>query len=184
VSHNIRPHSANLTGLINLIEKTDEEDEKLKLFKMLKTSTNKLAETIHNLNEIISVQNNINQAKTFLNLKNEIERTFLIVNEVIIELGATIINQVSENINVEVIPAYLDSILLNLVTNAINYRLPNRPPMIEMSAKNEGEYLLLSIKDNGLGLDLAKFKDKIFGMYKTFHDNPNSRGIGLFITKN
>jgi signal transduction histidine kinase len=99
-------------------------------------------------------------------------------------LGATIINQVSENINVEVIPAYLDSILLNLVTNAIKYRSPNIPPVIEMSAKNEDEYLLLSFKDNGLGLDLAKFKDKLFGMYKTFHDNPNSRGIGLFITKN
>jgi hypothetical protein len=76
VLSNIRPHSANLTRLINLIEKTDEEDEKLTLFKMLKTSTNKLAETIHNLNKIISVQNNINQAKTFLNLKMKLKELF------------------------------------------------------------------------------------------------------------
>ena len=44
--------------------------------------------------------------------------------------------------------------------------------------------MVLLVKDNGLGLDLNKFKDKLFGMYKTFHNNPNSRGIGLFITKN
>jgi signal transduction histidine kinase len=84
----------------------------------------------------------------------------------------------------EVIPAYLDSILLNLITNAIKYRSPERQPVIELSTETEGEYLVLLVKDNGLGLDLQKFKDKLFGMYKTFHNNPNSRGIGLFITKN
>lgn len=184
VSHNIRSHSANLTGLISLIEKTDEEDEKATLFKMLKTSTNKLEETIQNLNEIISVQNNINQAKAVLNLKNEIERTFLVVHDVILESGVVITNHVSDKLNIEAIPAYLDSILLNLITNAIKYRSPNRAPTIDISSKNQGEYLVLSVKDNGLGLDLNKYKDKLFGMYKTFHNNPNSRGIGLFITKN
>ncbi len=184
VSHNIRSHSANLTGLINLIDQTDNEEEKLTLFKMLKTSTNKLEETIQNLNEIISVQNNLNQAKSILNLKQEIERTFLVVNDVMLESGVTIKNNVADNINLEVIPAYLDSILLNLVTNAIKYRSPERQPIIEISTQTEGDYLVLLVKDNGLGLDLNKFKDKLFGMYKTFHNNPNSRGIGLFITKN
>ncbi len=184
VSHNIRSHSANLTGLINLIDQTDDEEEKLTLFKMLKTSTNKLEETIQNLNEIISVQNNLNQAKSVLNLRQEIERTFLVVNDVILESRVTIENKVANNINLEVIPAYLDSILLNLVTNAIKYRSPERLPIIEISTQIEGDYLVLLVKDNGLGLDLNKFKDKLFGMYKTFHNNPNSRGIGLFITKN
>lgn len=184
VSHNIRSHSANLTGLINLIDKTDDEEEKQTLFKMLKTSTDKLEETIQNLNEIISVQNNLNQAKVKLNLKKEIERTFLVVQDVILESQVSIENKVSDYIDLEVIPAYLDSILLNLVTNAIKYRSPNRLPIIEISTQTEGDYLVLSVKDNGLGLDLAKFKDKLFGMYKTFHNNPNSRGIGLFITKN
>jgi signal transduction histidine kinase len=184
VSHNIRSHSANLTGLINLIDNTNDEEEKLALFKMLKTSTEKLEETIQNLNEIISIQNNLNQAKVKLNLKKEIERTFLVVQDVILESQVTIENKVSDLIELEVIPAYLDSILLNLVTNAIKYRSPDRLPVIEISTQTESDYLVLLVKDNGLGLDLNKFKDKLFGMYKTFHNNPNSRGIGLFITKN
>ncbi len=184
VSHNIRSHSANLTGLINLIDNTNDEEEKLALFKMLKTSTEKLEETIQNLNEIISIQNNLNQAKVKLNLKKEIERTFLVVQDVILESQVTIENNVSDLIDLEVIPAYLDSILLNLVTNAIKYRSPDRLPVIEISTQTESDYLVLLVKDNGLGLDLNKFKDKLFGMYKTFHNNPNSRGIGLFITKN
>ena len=43
---------------------------------------------------------------------------------------------------------------------------------------------VLSISDNGLGIDLKKHKNALFGMYKTFHKNQNARGIGLFITKN
>jgi signal transduction histidine kinase len=117
-------------------------------------------------------------------LKTEIERTFLVVQDVILESQVTIENKVIDEINLEVIPAYLDSILLNLITNAIKYRSPERQPIIEISTKTDGDYLVLLVKDNGLGLDLKKFKDKIFGMYKTFHNNPNSRGIGLFITKN
>ena len=45
-------------------------------------------------------------------------------------------------------------------------------------------YKVLSISDNGLGIDLKKHKNSLFGMYKTFHKNQNSRGIWLFITKN
>jgi light-regulated signal transduction histidine kinase (bacteriophytochrome) len=106
------------------------------------------------------------------------------VQDVILESQVTIENKVSDLIELEVIPAYLDSILLNLVTNAIKYRSPDRFPVIEISTQTDGDYLVLLVKDNGLGLDLNKFKDKLFGMYKTFHNNPNSRGIGLFITKN
>ncbi len=184
VSHNIRSHSTNLTGIVNLIEAADDEEEKNNLFKMLKTSTEKLEETIQNLNEIIAVQNNINSPKTILNLKNELERTFLVVHESILELNVTINNTVNENIELEVMSAYLDSILLNLITNAIKYKSPERALVINISAKLDGNYLVLSVQDNGLGLDLVKNKDKLFGMYKTFHNNANSRGMGLFITKN
>jgi signal transduction histidine kinase len=42
----------------------------------------------------------------------------------------------------------------------------------------------LTISDNGIGIDLKRFGDKLFGMYKTFNGNPDARGIGLFMTKN
>jgi signal transduction histidine kinase len=44
--------------------------------------------------------------------------------------------------------------------------------------------VVLTIADNGQGLDLARNKNKVFGMYKTFHTNEDARGLGLFITKN
>ena len=45
-------------------------------------------------------------------------------------------------------------------------------------------FTVLSVFDNGLGIDLNKNANKIFGMYKTFHQNDDARGLGLFIIKN
>ena len=81
----------------------------------------------------------------------------------------------------------MDSILLNLITNAIKYKHENRDPIIELKTRldfKDNDRVILEIKDNGSGIDLDKFGDKLFGMYKTFHYNKDARGIGLFITKN
>lgn len=59
-----------------------------------------------------------------------------------------------------------------------------RKPVVRLTAEADGDYTVLSIKDNGLGIDLEEHGSKLFGMYKTFHENPDARGIGLYITKN
>jgi len=89
-------------------------------------------------------------------------------------------------LTVTVVPAYLDSILLNLISNAVKYRALDRPAFIRLQAhtKPAGEGVVLTVEDNGLGIDLVRYRAKLFGMYKTFHDNEDARGVGLFITKN
>ena len=90
----------------------------------------------------------------------------------------------SKDINIQIVPAYLDSILMNFITNGVKYKHPDREPTLKFSTEKKGEYTLLNIEDNGLGIDLDKYGSKLFGMYKTFHTNKDSRGIGLYITKN
>jgi signal transduction histidine kinase len=98
--------------------------------------------------------------------------------------NAKIINQVSDETYVKVVPAYLDSILMNFITNAVKFRDPKREPEIRISTSVNEDYTILRIADNGLGIDLKKHGSKLFGMYKTFHENAEARGIGLYITKN
>ncbi|MDA9089911.1 ATP-binding protein, partial [Maribacter arcticus] len=61
---------------------------------------------------------------------------------------------------------------------------PNRKPIITLSAVKKNNYSILTIADNGLGIDLEKYGKKLFGMYKTFHEHKDAKGIGLYITKN
>ena len=78
----------------------------------------------------------------------------------------------------------MESILYNLISNAIRYKHPERKPLITIKLYIENNKEALEISDNGIGIDLDKNGDKIFGMYKTFSSNLDSKGIGLFITKN
>jgi signal transduction histidine kinase len=77
----------------------------------------------------------------------------------------------------------LDSILINLLSNAIKYRYPERRPLIRLHTWLENHRVNLRISDNGLGINLKRHQDKIFGLYKTFHRNSEARGVGLFMIK-
>jgi signal transduction histidine kinase len=78
----------------------------------------------------------------------------------------------------------LESILLNFLSNSIKYASPERLPIINFNTIQKNNAIELSISDNGIGIDISKYHDRLFGMYKTFHGNKDARGIGLFITKN
>ena len=82
---------------------------------------------------------------------------------------------------VEFNKSYLESILLNLLTNAIKYSSPNRKPSIRVYTKKTKGAVQLYFADNGLGIDLERHKDKIFGLYQRFHDHADSKGLGLYM---
>jgi signal transduction histidine kinase len=98
--------------------------------------------------------------------------------------GAKIEYDFTECAEAYYIPAYLESIFQNMVTNAIKYRHPDRKPFIRIRSARIRHHIYLYFEDNGLGIDLDKHGDSIFGMYKTFHHNPDAKGIGLFMTRN
>ena len=184
ISHNIRSHTSNLEMVVDVIENTDDITEKLSYFDLFKEATEKLSETIEYLNEIITIQQKTNIEKTKIRLKDEIEKTKIALSLVIKQSQITITHTIPEDLTVYAVPAYLDSILLNLFTNAIKYKSPKRKAFLEIGYEVNESYTIISFKDNGLGLNLKKNGHKIFGMYKTFHGNEDAKGIGLYITKN
>jgi PAS domain S-box-containing protein len=184
VSHNIRSHTSNLLMVLDVIEGAENTDEKLSYIEMFKEGTEKLSETIEYLNEIITIQKNTNIEKKNIFLYDEIEKTKITLRPIILESQIEITHSIPEDLTVSAIPAYLDSILLNIFTNAIKYRSHSRKSFLKIGYEINENYTIISFKDNGLGLNLKKNGHKIFGMYKTFHGNDDARGIGLYITKN
>lgn len=182
VSHNIRSHNSNISGIIELLEHTDDSDEFENLLQMLKHSTTKLSETITNLSEYVTFQNDTEKHYRKVNLYEEIEKTLKVVNFTGSE--AKIINEVDKNVELMLIPSYIESILLNLLTNAIKYRSKDRASEIRFRSEKMNGFMCLKVSDNGIGIDLSKHNDSIFGLFKTFHNNKDSIGFGLFITKN
>jgi signal transduction histidine kinase len=170
--------------ILDLFEETDNPDEQKEYFKMLKQSTNKLSDTIFFLNETVAVQSGINNEKVKLNLREEIQKTILGISAIIKTSDAELVIKVPEDFEIEATQSYFESIVFNLLTNAIKYKSPDKAPKIKITAEKNNDEVKLQIIDNGIGIDLKKNKDKIFGMYKTFHGNPDAVGLGLFMVKN
>jgi PAS domain S-box-containing protein len=184
VSHNLRSHTSNIQSITNLIDLADSEEERDELLGMLKKVSASLNDTIQHLSDLLNIQSNVASVKENLNLSHYIKNTLNILSEQITTQDITVINNIAEDINVNYNPAYLESILLNLLSNAIRYRSTSRKPFISIDWATENEIGVLKIGDNGIGIDMNKNGDKLFGMYKTFHGNSDARGIGLFITRN
>jgi PAS domain S-box-containing protein len=184
VSHDIRSHTSNLAMILELFEETNDAAEQKEYFAMLKQSTNKLSDTIFYLNETVAVQSGANTDKMLLNLKAEIQKSITGINAIVKTTNALIGINVPNDLFVEATQSYLESIIFNLLTNAIKYKSPDRKPVINIQAKKIGDEIQLTFSDNGMGIDMEKYGNKIFGMYKTFHGNPDAVGLGLFMVKN
>jgi len=186
VSHNLRSHSANLTMISNFLnDETLGDDERKDTLEMLVRASGGLNETITHLNEVVQVKLETDKKLKSIPLSYIVQKILMDIQAIIEKNNIQITTEVPEQIMVKGVQAYLESIVLNLVSNAIKYRDPEKEKAtIEISAREEDEKIIFQVKDNGLGIDLDKYGDKLFGMYKTFHRNKDSRGIGLFITKN
>tara|TARA_R110002020_G_scaffold466202_1_gene688489 strand:- start:54028 stop:55548 length:1521 start_codon:yes stop_codon:yes gene_type:complete len=184
VSHNLRSHSSNLLMLLDLIKHQYPETANNDYFPLLSTAVTNLEDTIGHLNEITVLGGTTQTKLAALNLRRYVKKAIHGIKASLLELDGTVVNHTETTIEIEVVPAYLESILLNLLTNAIKYSDPQRAPQIIIRSETTADHILLSIQDNGLGLDLEAHGDKIFGMYKTFHYHPHARGVGLFMVKN
>ena len=80
--------------------------------------------------------------------------------------------------------SYFESVIQNLLTNAIKYKHKDRNPVIHIDYALKPHAIDLIISDNGRGVDLDKFGKDIFGLYKTFHHNEDAEGVGLYLIKN
>lgn len=183
VSHNLRSHTSNIAMLLNFMDIEDDEEEKEQQFKMLKNASDMLGETISHLNEVIALDIDVEDKKD-INLHEAINRIVDSSQGLIAQHEFEIYNNIPQDMIVPIVPAYLDSIVLNMLTNGIKYSSNERVSWLKFSAEKKEGQITIFIEDNGLGIDLERHGEKIFGMYKTFHDHPEAKGMGLFLTKN
>ena len=183
-THDIRSHIGNLGMITDFMEEETvgiKDDEN---FKMLKESLAQLEVTISNLNEVRSDDFSLHGNLKPKNLRVFVENAIYNMNAIAENEGCEIINEVEDHIHVLGVAIYLDSIILNFLTNAIKYSSKVRDSYVRFRSFIEDDFVVLEVQDNGLGIDLDKHKGDMFQFRKTFHNIKDSRGVGLFITKN
>ena len=184
ITHNLRSHAGNLTTLMDFLKEENPSLSSSDNFELLNTAVVNLTETVDHLTDVIKIKQVDKSKIEALNLWKYVDNAIYNIAAIALNTEATIDNNVDKGLFVMAIPAYLDSIILNFLTNAIKYRSHDRKPKITLTTSVQGDYVVLNVVDNGLGIDLEKYGEKLFQMYRTFHCNEDAVGIGLFITKN
>ena len=183
-SHNLRAPLSNLTGLLNLVDDMTITDPELKeIINGFSKSTHLLNETINDLVKVVIIKDNPSIEKEKVLIKEIFENVF---NQLsfLIGLHKPILKIDLEEITIlNINKSYLESIFLNLLTNSIKYRAESRQLRVTINSKIVDDNLVLTFKDNGIGIDLQRNKDKIFGLYQRFHNHPDSKGLGLYLVK-
>jgi len=183
VSHNLRSHSRGISGMIDLLLLENPTLANNEMVSLLSSGAKSLNQTVEDLTEVVNVNLTAEKLRT-IHLHSFVEKNIKSLSGLILKSGIKIIHEIPDNAQVKGVHAYIDSIILNMITNAIKYKSNDRGSYLKIYCKEDTATLALIFEDNGLGIDLKKHGDKIFGMYKTFHVHDDSRGIGLFITKN
>jgi PAS domain S-box-containing protein len=183
-SHNLRAPLSNLTGLLNLMHEYPVDNPELReIINGFSTSTNLLNETINDLVKVVIIKDNPSINREEVLIKDVFENVFNQLSN-LISLHKPILKIELEKVSIlNINKAYLESILLNLFTNAIKYRSPKRILRIFVSSKEVNNMIVLTFKDNGIGIDLERNRDKIFGLYQRFHNYSDSKGLGLYLVK-
>lgn len=183
VSHNLRSNTGNLKFMVNLFEQTTADNDKTEVFNHIRSVSESLNATIGHLNEIVKIQADLGTGRRIVAFKDMYDNVVSAVKSFIENTNATIETDFTAVSEINYIPAYLESIFQNLITNSLKYRHPDRAPYIKIYTQRKGQHIWLFFEDNGRGIDMKLHGSRIFGMYKTFHDNPDARGMGLFMTR-
>lgn len=183
-AHNLQTHAGNLKTTLQYIDASEDEAERNFFMEAVKKVSDSFNQTLEHLNELVKVEGGVQESKETVYFQNVLDNVLNALNSNITDTKATIQADFSRCPYIRYVPAYLESIMFNLISNAIKYKQENREPFIVVKSYLKNNSKMLVIKDNGRGIDLDKYGSKVFGLYKTFHSNPEAHGIGLFMTKN
>lgn len=185
VAHNLRAPVATLLGLCNFFDlKNNSEDDKIKTIEYIQQSIKKLDELIKDLNVILSMRSALNTRKENVFIPTIIQNISDTLEKEITEINCIIDTDIRPDaIEIFTVKSYLESILYNLISNAIKFNAVDRKTQIVISTKKVDTNFLITVSDNGTGIDLKNQGQDVFGLYKRFHPDVEGKGLGLHMTK-
>jgi two-component system CheB/CheR fusion protein len=180
-AHDLRAPVSNLRTLIGMLQSDEKLSENVNFMRVVQ-SANRLEDTLQGMVRILEIQRNDSPEVSSLNIAEifRLIRSELAEEEK--EAKASIVTtfRVQE---INYVKPFLQSILRNLLSNALKYRSNDRDLVIEVSTKQAGEYVLLEVKDNGIGLDVKRYGKKLFKPFERLTKQAEGQGLGLHLVK-
>ncbi|MDO7884027.1 sensor histidine kinase [Hymenobacter cheonanensis] len=186
-SHDLKGPITNIEGLLAAL--TDELPIEARqrppvhdILGMLTKSVERFQRTIEQLSDVAKLHREHGLASAPVPLAPVMQGVALDLAPLVRSAGAQLDIDLAEGVAVHFLEKNLRSLLYNLLSNALKYRDPARPPHVCLRAYPEGQQVRLTVQDNGLGISAAGQR-KLFGLFERLHSHVEGSGIGLFMVK-
>lgn len=183
VSHDLRGPLANMEALMQMFNRSDMgADEHADILNLLGIAFTDFRKHLDDLNELMKTRSNSGQMWEKLDIHKEYNNT----RQQLLGLLSSADGHIYTDIEVEClfsVRLYIQSILYNLVSNSIKYRSPERKLEINFVAYTKGENVVITVQDNGLGIDLKKNRERLFKPYSRLQSEGEGHGLGLYLVK-
>ena len=184
VSHNLRSPIANILGMSYILNPSTPPEDVKKIFEYIMQSAESIDTLIKDLNDVLTARSPLNEKRETFLLTDIIKGVCTNLEQQIGQSNAFICIDVQEDANkITSIKSYVQSIMHNLISNAIKYKSSDRKPEIMVKAWRVLENIHIEVSDNGIGIDLEQYGQQIFGLYKRFTSQNEGKGLGLHMTK-
>lgn len=183
IAHDIKNPLTSLIISVEILNSAVFEDPK-KLKPLLTSVGNGVKRLQTIINELTQAREERHKYGTngeLINIENIIEDVRFILLDNIKETGATITSEVSVS-EIFFVRRKLRSILYNLINNAIKFTPHGQKPEILIKTIREDDFIILSIQDNGIGIDAGK-QHAVFSKYYRINNNIEGSGMGLHLVK-
>ena len=184
ISHNLRAPNANIIGLAEMLQdKSLSPQEQKKFLRGISASARQLDETIKDINSIVQVKVEVSENKELISFSKLVDDILITVGNLVTKHHVKIKTNFEDVDEFFSLKLYVYSIFYNLISNSIKFRKSEEQPIIEINSKKDNEKIILTFKDNGIGIDMKTHGKKVFGLYKRFHPRLEGKGMGLFMVK-
>jgi signal transduction histidine kinase len=185
-SHDLKAPITNIEGLLHALQGqlplSDQSGDISFILAMMQGAVDRFKTTIDHLTEVSKLQKEHDQPAVSVHLGDVVEGVRLDLLPLLEKTQARL------EVDVRACPALsfseknLRSVVYNLLSNALKYRSPDRPALVQVRCRAEAEYIVLEVQDNGLGLDLNRHR-QLFAMFQRYHTHVEGSGIGLYMVK-
>ena len=185
-SHDLKQPITNMAGIFEELTRTAyfRDPEAVKLISYFERALGRIFATIDDLGAIVQVQRLQQEVPP-----EPVDLTALL-NEVLdglhdqlVQSGGQVDCDFATYPVVSFVRPNLHSIFLNLLSNSLRYASPARPPRIRLSSTPDlpTGRPVLTVQDNGLGIDLERYGPQLFQLFRRFHPHVEGTGMGLYL---
>jgi signal transduction histidine kinase len=184
ITNSLSVHSNNFNALLVSLSQSASEDEQSVIMHEMKKVAETLEKNIIHLKSQLQASQAVHNFRSRIKFEDTFDKVIQLLSLVIAETGTIIEADFSTAEELNYIPAYLESIFLNLISNAIKFRKPGTAPYVQVRTFTNEKRTILEVKDNGVGIDLANPVNDVFALYSSPLNPPEAKGIGLFLVRN